>query len=98
MIANAALVRSRRIVEGAAVITGSQIRAARALLNWSGTDLADRCGVSYATIQRAEKVDDMPNMQSKNLAAIKSALEAAGVVFVDGPYSGTGGPGVRLAR
>lgn len=83
-------------VEIAAVLTGSQIRAARALLKWSGHDLAERSGVSYPAIQRAERVDDMPNMQTKNLLSIKAALEAAGVQFLDGPYSGDGGPGVRL--
>lgn len=83
-------------VEIAAVLTGSQIRAARALLKWSGQDLAERCGVSYPAIQRAERVDDMPNMQTKNLLAIKAALEAGGCQFLDGPYSGDGGPGVRL--
>ncbi|TGU44832.1 XRE family transcriptional regulator [Mesorhizobium sp. M2D.F.Ca.ET.145.01.1.1] len=78
------------------MLTGSQIRAARALLKWSGQDLADRCGVSYPAIQRAERVDDMPNMQAKNLLAIKLALEAGGCQFLDGPYTGAGGPGVRL--
>lgn len=78
------------------MLTGAQIRAARALLKWSGRDLAEKCGVSYPALQRAEAVDDMPNMQTRNLAAIKSTLEAAGVQFIDGPYSGSGGPGVRL--
>lgn len=78
------------------MLTGSQIRAARALLKWSGKELAERSGVSYPALQRAEAVDEMPNMHSRNLAAIKSALEAAGVQFLDGPYSGDGGPGVRL--
>ena len=72
------------------------MRAARALLNWSAAELAERCGVSHPTISRAEKAEGMPNMQSKNLAAIKTALERAGVEFMDGPYSGSGGPGVRL--
>lgn len=80
------------------MLTGSQIRAGRALLKWSGQELAERSGVSYPAIQRAEKVDDMPNMQTKNLAAIKSALEQGGCQFIDGPYSGNGGPGVRLHR
>lgn len=80
----------------APMLTGSQIRAARALLKWSGHELAKRSGVSYPAIQRAERTDEMPNMQSKNLAAIKSALEGGGVVFLDGQYSGSGGPGVRL--
>lgn len=92
-----ALARSYEPVEFAPVLTGSQIRAARALLKWSGQELADRCGVSYPAIQRAERFDDMPNMQAKNLLAIKAALERGGVVFIDGPYSGDGGPGVRLS-
>ena len=83
-------------VEFAPMLTGSQIRAARALLKWSGQDLAERSGVSYPAIQRAERVDDMPNMQAKNLAAIKAALENGGCYFIDGPYSGDGGPGVRI--
>ena len=78
------------------MLTGSQIRAARALLKWSGKDLAHKSGVSYPSIQRAEAVEGMPNMQTKKLSAIKSALEAGGCVFLDGTYSGTGGPGVRL--
>lgn len=83
-------------VELAPMLTGEQIRAARALLKWSGKELSERCGVSYPAIQRAESVDGMPNMQTKNLAAIKAALEAGGCVFIDGPYTGNGGPGVRL--
>lgn len=83
-------------VEIAAVLTGSQIRAARALLKWSAHDLAIKCGVSYAAIQRAESVEQMPNMQSRNLAAIKSALEAGGVVFLDAGQNRDGGPGARL--
>jgi transcriptional regulator with XRE-family HTH domain len=82
----------------AMLITGAQIRAARALLKWSGRDLAEHSGVSYPALQRAEAVDDMPNMQTKNLAAIKSALEAAGVVFLDAGDTRDGGPGVRMKR
>lgn len=82
-------------VDIAPMITGAQIRAARALLKWSGRELSERCGVSYPALQRAEAVDDMPNMKTRNLAAIKSALEAGGIQFIDGFYSGSGGPGVR---
>ena len=89
------LARQPLRVEIAAVLTGSQIRAARALLKWSGQDLAERCGVSYPAIQRAERVDDMPNMQAKNLLAIKAALEGGGVVFLDSGQHRDGGAGVR---
>jgi transcriptional regulator with XRE-family HTH domain len=90
------LAATSKAVDFAAMLTGSQIRAARALLKWSGRELSERCGVSYPALQRAEAVDGMPNMQTRNLAAIKSALEAGGVMFIDGPYSGDGGAGVRL--
>lgn len=82
----------------ARMLTGSQIRAARALLKWSGRDLADRSGVSYPALQRAESVDDLPNMQTKNLAAIKAALESGGVVFLDAGDTKDGGAGVRLSK
>lgn len=80
------------------MLKGEQIRAGRALLKWSGHDLAERSGLSYAAIQRAESVNGLPNMRTHNLAAIKTALEAAGIEFLDGPYSGDGGPGVRLHK
>jgi hypothetical protein len=79
-----------------AVITGAQIRAARALLRWRVVDLAEKAGLSFAALQRAEATDEIPRMQTRNLAAIKTAFENAGVVFLDGDYSGRGGPGVRL--
>ena len=80
----------------APMLTGAQIRAARALLKWSGRELAHRSGVSHPALQRAESVDDMPNMQSRNLAAIKAALETGGVVFLDAGDTRPGGAGVRL--
>lgn len=92
------LAQARPAVELAPVLTGSQIRAARALLKWSGQTLSEKSGVSYPALQRAERTDEMPNMQVRNLAAIKAALETGGVVFLDGPYSGDGGPGVRLRQ
>jgi len=93
---SASLARSVLAVDGAPMLTGSQIRAARSLLKWSAHDLSAKSGVSYAAIQRAENAEGMPNMQTKNLAAIKTALENGGCQFIDGPYSGNGGPGVRL--
>lgn len=78
------------------MLTGAQIRAARGLLDWSAQKLAERSGVSYGAIQKAETSDGIPPMQVRNLVALKRALEAAGVVLIDGEYSGGGGPGVRL--
>ncbi|UPT53215.1 hypothetical protein [Synechococcus phage Yong-M4-211] len=66
------------------------------VLRWTGQDLAKRSGVSYPAVQRAESVDETPNMQVKNLLAIQNALEAGGAVFLDPGQSLDGGPGVRL--
>lgn len=66
------------------MLTGAQIRAARALLKWSGYDLSAKCGVSYPAIQRAEQQNGIPNMQTRNLAAVRAALEEGGIVFIEG--------------
>ena len=78
------------------MLTGPQMRAARALLGWSAKDLAQRSRVSQPTIQRSERASDVPNMQTKNLLAIKAALEDGGVVFLDAGESRDGGVGVRF--
>jgi transcriptional regulator with XRE-family HTH domain len=65
------------------MITSPQIRAGRALLGWPARVLAEKSGVSYATVQRAEQGDGPPHLLTRNLAAIGSALERAGIVFVD---------------
>jgi transcriptional regulator with XRE-family HTH domain len=65
-------------------ITGAQIRAARAVLNWSVRDLSERCGVSESAISRAEKADGVPGMQTRNLDAVRTAFEIHGVEFFDG--------------
>ena len=75
------------------MITAEQIRAARALLRWSGQDLAERSGIGFRTIQRFESESGIPASRSKNLEAIRRSFEAAGVVFID---QNGGGPGVRL--
>jgi transcriptional regulator with XRE-family HTH domain len=80
------------------LLTGTQIRMARAALGWSAQVLAEKAGLSYGAIQKAEAIDGLPNMLAKNLLAVKTALEKGGVVFLDGDYSGRGGPGVRLRK
>lgn len=69
------------------------LRAARALMGWTQQELADKSGVPLRTIARLELGEGSP--QRRTVAAIRSALEAAGVEFI--PENG-GGPGVRLRR
>jgi transcriptional regulator with XRE-family HTH domain len=68
-----------------------QSRAARGLLDWSQQQLADTARVGLSTVRDFEKKRRTP--VPANLAAIQSALEAAGVEFI--PENG-GGVGVRL--
>jgi hypothetical protein len=74
-------------------LTSAQIRAARALLRWRAQDLARESAVGVATIRRAELVDGKTSMTAANDAAVRRALENAGVEFID---ENGGGGGVRL--
>lgn len=75
------------------MISGAQIRAARALLNMSGTDLAKISNVGWSTLQRFETAEGVPQSRSGTLERIKEALEGAGIVFLGDPALS---PGVQL--
>lgn len=68
---------------------------ARGYLKWSVRELAEKANLGISTIQRMEAVDDVPTASARNLAALQSSLEAAGVEFV---RENGGGPGVRLRK
>jgi transcriptional regulator with XRE-family HTH domain len=76
------------------MLTGSQIRAARAALNITAKELAKRAGVSLPTIQRFESVDGVPPSRSSTLLEVKAVLEAAGIEFIGSPGDR---PGIRIA-
>lgn len=76
-------------------LTSAQIRAARSLIRWSAEDLARESSLSVATIRRAELADGETSMTAANNLAVRRALEAAGVEFID---ENGGGPGVRLRK
>ena len=76
-------------------LTSAQIRAARALIRWRAEDLARESSVGVATIRRAELSDHETSMTAANNLAIRRALEAAGVEFIE---ENGGGPGVRLRK
>lgn len=80
------------------MVTASQVRAARALVDWSQQRLQDETGLSATTIKRMENDKIGPGKSSvENLEKVRVALESAGVEFIDsGVYQGNGGPGVRL--
>ena len=72
----------------------SQIRAARALVGWSQSEVAAAAGLSIPTVKRAE-ADDGIRVSDDALVAIASALKKAGVEFI---AENGGGPGVRLRK
>lgn len=77
---------------------GEQIRAARALLRINQLQLAELAHVNLGAIRRLERTRGPVTLSEPIVAAVRSALETAGISFIDpGPYSGLGGPGVRMA-
>ncbi len=75
------------------MITAAQIRAARAMLNISAAELAERANVNWRTVQRMESVDGVPPSRMGTLDRIQAVLEAAGIEFIGDPITS---PGVRL--
>lgn len=75
------------------MITGSQIRSARAALRWSADVLAREAGLGVQTIKRLEQVEGVPASRTSTLLDIQRTLEAAGIEFIGTPDDG---PGIRL--
>lgn len=77
------------------MITSCQIRAARALINWSARELAEKAGVGVATVRRMELADSIPSSNTITLNLVQKTLESAGVEFIGDQDNA---PGVRLVR
>lgn len=73
-------------------MTAAQCRMARAALALGVRDLAEAAQVSTNTITRLERGEAL---QARTVAAIRAALEATGVEFIE---ENGGGPGVRLRK
>ena len=79
------------------MITGAQMRAARALLGIDQRELAQRSGLSLPTIQRMEASDGVIRGNVDSLVKLVEALAASGIELIgDGATSSGGGRGVRL--
>jgi transcriptional regulator with XRE-family HTH domain len=74
-------------------ITGAQVKAARELLGWTLLGLGYRARVSEPTISAFE--GSRRTIRIDKVQAIRLALEAAGVIFVEEDGDG---PGVRLRQ
>jgi len=73
------------------VITGSQCRAGRALVEITRAKLASRSAVDEAVIEQFERKLEEPAPET--ISALKAALEDLGAVFIE---ENGGGIGVRL--
>jgi transcriptional regulator with XRE-family HTH domain len=80
-------------IYGLIMLNSSQIRAARALLGWSGKELSVKSGVGVTTIRRYELEEGIPSANLRVLAKLKTTLEAAGIEFTGDPLKN---PGVTL--
>src|SRR5437016_8159781 len=81
------------------MITGAQMRAARALLGIDQRDLAERSSLSLPTIQRMEASDGVIRGNVDSLVKLSDALAAAGIELIgENSISHGGGRGVRLAE
>jgi transcriptional regulator with XRE-family HTH domain len=74
---------------------GEQIRAGRALAGLSAVELAEKSGISYPTIQRLDATRGPVSGRYETVEAIRLALEAEGVQFLEAGEVAAG-PGVTL--
>ncbi len=72
------------------MITSSQIRAARALLDWTRSELSESSGVGISALMRFESADGVPAGNIKTIDAVKKAFEEAGIEFIGTPDSQAG--------
>ncbi len=81
------------------MITGPQIRAARALLGVDQKTLAQMAGLSVPTVQRMESNDSIVGGMVDSMTRVITAIEGAGVELIaDGATSSGTGRGVRLRQ
>lgn len=83
------------ICEVIQVITGAQIRGARAMLGWSAAELADRARVSGRTMVNIEAAVGVPATTTATIQRLQAALEAEGIEFIGSPDDR---PGIRIGK
>jgi predicted transcriptional regulator len=73
------------------LVTGRQLRAARALLGWEQIELAAHSRIAIGTIRRMESFSGEVGSRTSTLSQVLAALEKAGIQFLNDDA-----PGVRL--
>lgn len=76
-------------------LIGRQIAAGRVLVGMGQDDLARAAMVSPQTLRRMEASEGPASGMTNNVAAVRAALETAGVEFI---AENGGGAGVRLRK
>lgn len=74
-------------------LSSRQVRAARAWLGWSQSDLSMKAGVSHRSIARYELGRSVP--YDDTLLKLRMAFERAGITFL---FSGASGTGINSDR
>lgn len=72
------------------MITSAQIRAARAMLDWSREQLSDNSSVGISALMRLESAEGVPSGNIKTFEAVQKAFEKAGIEFLGSPEEGAG--------
>jgi transcriptional regulator with XRE-family HTH domain len=62
------------------MITGEQIRGARAMLDWKQSELAIKTGLSLPSINAIERMNSSPRLST--LILIQNVLQGAGIEFI----------------
>jgi transcriptional regulator with XRE-family HTH domain len=96
-------INSRKVVNSKGIreisflmLRPAQIRAARGILGWRQEDLSKASGVGTATIYRIEKSDKSVTGYASTLLRIQTALEQAGIEFIEN--DDIGGFGLRFSK
>lgn len=64
------------------MITGRQVRAARALLNWTQERLAEKALVALTALKRLESERGL-GVHEGTIDQVRRTLEAAGILFIE---------------
>lgn len=75
------------------LVTGAQLRAARAMVGIGQDLLAAEARVTPTTVRRLEAMDDELRAHRNTIRALQEALENRGIVFLDHDE-----PGLRMRR
>ena len=78
-------------------LTTQQLKAARSLLEWTQEDLAEKAGISLATVRRLEAVPGPIKGTAATMVSFIETIEAAGIELIGPDKSGRVGVILNVA-